>query len=122
MPKNDFLDRIAKEKDLAMKYNTLINEQMNRDYAVIALNRHFGFGEKRAAEFLKTFTDVQVEYSRMMLKDHKDDKHFCYTKGKLDGELKEILGDYFVPFEMRYPNEARIDEYIVLKDAMNRAD
>lgn len=113
---NCFLDRIKKETALKMQYNTLINEQMNRDYAVIALNRQFGFGEKRAKEFLDTFTAVQLEYTRMMLKDHKDDKKFDYTKGNLDRELSRILGEYFVPFETRYPNEVSLDEFVVLKE------
>ena len=38
----------------------------------------------------------------MTITDAKDDRYIDYTKGKVDGLLKEILGDKFVPWEQRY--------------------
>ena len=38
----------------------------------------------------------------MTLDDAKGDKSLEYTKAKLDGRLKELLGEDFVPWDERY--------------------
>lgn len=53
-------------------------------------------------EFHNTFVKYANEIAEMTLADAKDDKTIDYTKGKVDGMLKELLGDKFEPWEVRY--------------------
>lgn len=46
--------------------------------------------------------DKEDEIDAEEIEMRKDDKSIDYTKGKIDGLLKELLGEDFVPLEERY--------------------
>lgn len=41
----------------------------------------------------------------MMFEDQMDDPEFVYTKARVDRRLKEICGENFEPWEVRYGQE-----------------
>lgn len=113
MPKGSFF--LAKvEEEYARKL-----EQMRREYEQkLAMERHFsrvfqldmvtlalgrmGWGEKRFRNFDKMLSEVQDEFVDGVHEDMKDDPDVWYSKGKLDQELKQYTGKFFVPFDRRY--------------------
>ena len=76
--------------------------QQCRDIMVIAANKEFGFGSERAKRLLETFDSVFLAYAFEVIEDAKADKAIEYSKSRLDGALKQILGENFVPWEERY--------------------
>lgn len=71
------------------------------DMVTIALGR-MGFREKRFAELDKVLAQVAEEYSNQILDDAKEDKDIWYSKEVLDRELKQYVGNLFVPYNERY--------------------
>ena len=71
------------------------------DMVTIALGR-MGFREKRFAELDKVLSQVAEEYSNQILDDAKEDKDIWYSKDLLDRELKQYVGNLFVPYNERY--------------------
>ena len=84
--------------------------QQAQDIAVITLNRVFGFGAERAREFVINYNGYFEAYADMAIADSKDDDSIEYTRAKMDGVLKEILGDYFVEWDERYKWVFELDE------------
>lgn len=65
----------------------------------------FGFGEKRATEFLEKFRETFEAYASLCLENAKGDANMDYTKGCIDRELARIMGSAFQPWEVRYPEK-----------------
>ena len=72
------------------------------DAALLAANDVFQRRGEKLVEFNKAMVEYANEIARMTLEDAKADKSIVYTKDKLDGRRKDILGDAFVPWEERY--------------------
>lgn len=51
------------------------------------------------------FTEAVNDIGTMMFEDQQDDKEFVYTKARVDRRLKEICGENFEPWEVRYGQE-----------------
>ena len=79
--------------------------QQSLDMALIALNRHFGFGPDRCAKFEAAMRDTFTEYAEMCMEDGKDDEHIVYTQEKLDRALRAACGEDIYPFQERYEPE-----------------
>ena len=79
--------------------------QQSLDMALIALNRHFGFGPDRCAKFEAAMRDTFTEYAEMCMEDGKDDEHIVYTQEKVDRALRAACGDNILSFQERYALE-----------------
>ena len=107
--KNDLLRRLVTKADL--KYATLYQAKMRmtlqlaQDAAMIAANEVLQMGSGRAKEFALAFTEAINDIGVMMFEDQQDDKEFVYTKARVDRRLKEICGENFEPWEVRYGQE-----------------
>ena len=107
--KNDLLRRI--EAKYAAHYAALYQAKMRmtlqiaQDAAMIAANEVLQMGPGRAKEFAMAFTEAVNDIGTMMFEDQQDDKEFVYTKARVDRRLKEICGEHFVPWEVRYGKE-----------------
>jgi len=103
MKPNAFLARVEAQQRINLDLQRRFTIQQSEDMALIALNRAFGFGQKRLVQFLNAYREVFLEWALGTMEDGKTDKNLEYTKGKLDRELQRILGDDFKPWEERYP-------------------
>ena len=107
--KNDLLRRI--EAKYAAHYAALYQAKMRmtlqiaQDAAMIAANEVLHMGPGRAKEFAMAFTEAVNDIGTMMFEDQQDDKEFVYTKARVDRRLKEICGENFEPWEVRYGQE-----------------
>ena len=99
---NNFLNKIAREREIALQTRTKFTLQMSLDAALIAAADTFGIGEKRAKQFMDQYAAVYNELATMILDDAKSDREIQYTKAKVDDRLKKICGKYFCPWEERY--------------------
>lgn len=77
-------------------------QQLCCDVMLIAANAEFGFGPERLKRLHNTYEDAYDEYADLIIEDAKIEKDLDYAKGKIDMKLKQILGDYFEPWEERY--------------------
>lgn len=71
------------------------------DKVTAALGR-MGFQEPEFITFDKTLTEVDKEFKLDFVSDFKADKTLVYSLYALDRELKQYVGDMFVPAEERY--------------------
>jgi len=107
--KNDLLRRV--EAKYAAHYAALYHAkigmtlQLAQDAAMIAANEVLQMGPGRAKEFAMAFTEAVNDIGTMMFEDEQDDKEFVYTKARVDRRLKEICGENFEPWEVRYGQE-----------------
>lgn len=79
--------------------------QQSLDMALIALNRHFGFGPDRCAKFEAAFRETFLDYAQMCVDDSKDDEQIVYTQEKVDRALRAACGEDILSFEERYAPE-----------------
>lgn len=69
---------------------------------MIAANEVFNRRGEKLVEFVTTFMERVQEIANMTVEDAKGDKSLEYTKAKVDGVLKDLLGESFVTWEERY--------------------
>lgn len=96
--------KALREAQAHLSYARAFSMQQTKDLTALALNRAFGFGPKRQAEFRKAFAEVAHEYADMCLSDAKDDRLIAYTREKMDRALREVCGE-IQPYEERYAPE-----------------
>lgn len=101
MPKNAYAKqiqrRIAQDRILTQR----VIRQMTTDMWQIALGR-LGHGAKRQKEMHDMFSAVCLEFIDIFNSDVKDDPEIVYAKARMDRELAEYCGEYFVDWEGRY--------------------
>ena len=103
MPKkNDYLTRLQAQKAAEIEQHRRFTIQWCADAALLAANEVFQRRGDKLVEFNNAFARYANEIAEMTLNDAKDDKTIVYTKDKLDTRLKELLGDAFVPWDVRY--------------------
>lgn len=100
-----FLLKLQENQRRNMRLQRLFTIQQCEDMALITLGQDFGFGEKRATEFLKRFRETFETYASLCLENAKGDANMDYTKGCIDRELARIMGSAFQPWEVRYPEK-----------------
>lgn len=102
MKQNAFLMRVEREKQAAMLQTHRFTRQLMVDLTYIALNNRFGFGSDRLKEFAEALLEVYSEYADVWNSDTPDTE---YSREKIDRRLRQIFGDDFHPWEVRYKND-----------------
>ena len=97
-----YLARMQAQKAAEITHHRHFTMQWCADAALLAANEVFHRRGKVLAEFHEAFMKYSNEIANMTLDDAKGDKSLEYTKAKLDGRLKELLGEDFVPWDERY--------------------
>lgn len=104
MPKQSGMLKRLNAQNKAMykrEYDAMLGMaiQMCGDAAAIAAHDILGMGAGRVEKFLAAYTALVSEISKLI---NSDDPDLEYTKAKVDGKLKQICGDKFVPWDERY--------------------
>ena len=102
MKKSSFIQRLQEQKAYDIQRNRAFTIQWCADAAIMAANEVFQRKGEKLVEFNNTFAQYAKMISEMTLDDARGDKSIVYTKEKVDGRLKELLGDAFVPWDDRY--------------------
>ena len=97
-----YLARQQARQAAEIKRHRLFSMQWCADAAILAAHDVFQRKGEKLVEFHNAFVKYANEIAEMTLADAKDDKSIEYTKGKVDGRLKELLGPSFQPWEIRY--------------------
>lgn len=100
--KSGYLARMQAKKAADISFHRKFTMQWCADAAILAANEVFHRRGKMLVEFHNAFIRYSHEIANMTLDDAKGDKSLEYTKAKLDGRLKELLGEDFVPWDERY--------------------
>lgn len=100
--RNPFLAQLEAKKIREMQVQRIIVRQEMKDFAQIALNRAFGFGEVNQKKFSDALDQVCVDVAKMVLDDAKDDPDVWHSIDVTEKELKRICGKYYVPRNIRY--------------------
>lgn len=96
------------EKKIEAKYRLLFWRKLSmvcqlvQDAAMMAANDTLQMGSGRVEAFARALTEYVNEMSGMMMEDQKDDKDYVYTREKVDDRLRQICGEHFKPWEVRY--------------------
>lgn len=90
-----------REMQVRLPYARAFAVQQTKDLTALALNRAFGFGPKRQAQFREALHQVALEYADMCLADAAEDRTISYTREKLDRALRQVCGE-IQPYEERY--------------------
>ena len=102
-PNNAWLAKKQAEKAAEQSLRTQVDVQFALDAAVIAANKTFHRKGDIIIEFIKNFNEEYQKNAVMLIDDSKDDEEIWYFKAKIDGKLKDIVGEqYFQPWEERY--------------------
>ena len=97
--KTGLVDRIAQIRKETFFTTQHFTRQLVMDQAALILNRDFGFGAERLMRFNAAMVEMYGEYADIWNTDTSDVE---YSKTKMDMALKQIYGDLFVPWEVRY--------------------
>ena len=100
-----FVVKMQAEAKREIRKQRLFTLQQCEDIMLIMLGREFQFGPIRGKKAREAYREVFREYCAEAIADDRDDPQLNYTKGCMDRELEKILGDEFVPWEARYPEE-----------------
>lgn len=76
--------------------------QMVTDAALLAAHDVFQLGPGRAAKFVAAIKKYTNEIAALLVEDGKTDRDYIYTREKVDQRLKQICGEDFDPWEVRY--------------------
>lgn len=99
MKKNDFLDRIRREKQLELEIERHLTRQEMMDYAIIVLHEMFGFGPDRCKKFCDQVNEAVNEMDAIKRADTKD---LEYTVSKFEEHVQAAAGPYYCEREERY--------------------
>lgn len=97
--KNGLVDRIAQIRKETFLNSQHFTRQLVLDQTAIILNREFGFGAERLQRFNAAMVEIYGEYADLWNADTADVE---YSKATMDAALKQIYGDLFLPWEVRY--------------------
>lgn len=96
----NYMDRVKARYAYDNYINGMAVQQLMADAAVIALNRHFGFGPKRCAVFLDELNQAASDMADLIINDTDD---AVYSREKIDAVLRQIVGEeQFSPWDERY--------------------
>lgn len=102
MPKNHYAKQLVKQKKQIRVSESHAIVQMCKDAASMACNDVFHMGPTRGPLFSERFDHYIKEIAGMTVDDGKDDPELLRVKNQVDTRLKEIYGDHFHPWPVRY--------------------
>ena len=102
MKPSGYLQRQQSQRQAEISFHRKFTMQWCSDAAILAANEVFQRRGDKIVEFHNAFVRFTNEIANMTLEDAKGDKTLEYTKSKVDGKLREILGKDFVPWDERY--------------------
>lgn len=97
-----YLAKLQAKKAADLHFHRKFTMAWCADAAILAANEVFHRRGKALVDFNNAFVRYAHEIAEMTLDDAKADKTLEYTKYKVDEQLKELLGEDFVPWEERY--------------------
>lgn len=100
--KGGYLARLQAQKAAELSFHRKFTTQWCADAALLAANEVFHRRGKILVDFHNAFVRYAHEIAEMTMEDARADKSLEYTKYKVDEQLKELLGEDFVPWEERY--------------------
>lgn len=103
-------DRIVQAEawKIFLKWSQSLQQEV-MDAAFMAANDVLKMGPGRCEEFGRRVILYRNEISNLINSDAKDDPDIVYAKAKIDERLKQICGDKFEPWEVRYKDGQRTD-------------
>lgn len=107
MSKRNYLLHQMNAKNEA-KYASLFQRKISmtmqivQDAAFLAASDVFQMGPGRCEAFGVAIRNYVNEIAKTMYDDQKGDLDYVYTREKVDQRLKQICGDKFDPWEVRY--------------------
>lgn len=104
MKKSSFLARIEAQKQAEKLETHRFTRQLMVDLSFIALNSELGLGAERLKKYANRLEAVYGEYADLWNSDDQDTE---YSREKLDEKLKQIFGDDFHPWTIRYGSESK---------------
>lgn len=72
------------------------------DAAFFAVNDMFHLGPNRCKAYGQLILSYANEIAQLIYDDGKDDPEIIYAKAKIDQRMKQICGENFDPWEVRY--------------------
>lgn len=106
MKSNTMLDKLKAQYEI--KYRILFDKKMDMvmqltyDSAFLAAADVFHMGPGRCEAFGTALKGYLTEIAAMMNDDQKGDMDYVYAREKVDQRLKQICGENFDPWEVRY--------------------
>ena len=103
MPKpSAYMQKIQAAQAAEINYHRKFTTQWCEDAAILAANEVFQRRGEKLVEYRDAYRRWASEIANMTIEDAKGDRSLEYTKYKIDGILRDLLGDNFVPWEDRY--------------------
>lgn len=107
MRRNAYLERLKKKRDDEQYQNTNRSIQVAKDTAIVTLHTLFGFGPKRLKAFSDTFDEELLRWAQAVQEDGKDDDDLVYSLTKREERLRDAMGEFYEPYEVRYGSGGR---------------
>ena len=102
MKLSGYLQRVRRDVDRQLAESRSVHTQMCLDAALIAANEVLQLGPGRAKAFCDAFSSTLSEIAAMTVSDGKTDRELWHTKDTIDRRLRQICGENFQPWEVRY--------------------
>ena len=100
---NAFLAKIEAQNHRNMELQRRFTYQQCLDNMIMILHENFGFGAVRCKRAFDAFEKAFYENAKTVINMADGDSDMSYVKGDIDRRLHAALGEYFVPWEERFP-------------------
>ena len=107
MAKNDLQHRIAVRIAAEKAAARLFTLQLSEDIMLIAAEEEFGFAPEALERLRNRFRNAYHEWRLKLEEDNKDDKELWYSQEVHERNLRQIMGEYYEPKELRYGLEVK---------------
>lgn len=102
MAKNDLQHRIATRIAVEKAAARLFTLQLSEDIMLMAAAEEFNFSPEDLDKLRNRFRSEYHEWRLALEEDHKDDKDLWYSSEVHERNLRQILGEFYEPKELRY--------------------
>lgn len=100
---NEEIEAYLKDRDKEIQEIQIFTLDWAADIATLALHRTFGAAEVRTKRFDDAYDEIALSVADFIVCDSKEDEEAVYSLSKIDDELKEARGKYFVDRDRRKP-------------------
>ena len=107
MAKNDLQHRIAMRVAIETAKARLFTLQLSEDIMLIAAEEEFGFAPEALERLRSRFRNAYHEWRVKLEEDNKDDKDLWYSQEVHERNLRQIMGEFYEPKELRYGLEVK---------------